>query len=150
MPVPHHRVIYVKECLLGGFALFALKAHHRRLTLQFLLPEGLPPLLVDAVSFVRLFHLLVDRALEVTPPKGSVVVRAQRAAGGIVFRVEDEGPWVAPKDIPRLFIAPSPETDLATAAQLARRLDGMLTASSGVDHKGLCVMLQIPMTPTLC
>jgi signal transduction histidine kinase len=142
-------VIQVKECLLGGFECFALKAHHKRLTLQFLLPDGLPPLLIDAESFVRVFQLLVDRALEVTLT-GGVIVRAQRSAGGIIIRVDDQGPWVAPRDVPRLFVPPSPETDLVMAAQLARRLDGALTANSGPDHKGLCFMLQIPLTPTLC
>ncbi|MBI3245981.1 MAG: HAMP domain-containing histidine kinase [Deltaproteobacteria bacterium] len=149
MPVTHHQVIQVKECLLGGFDLFALKAHHKRLTLQFLLPDGLPPLLIDAVSFVQVFHLLVDRALAVTST-GGVIVRAKRAAGGIMIRVEDEGPWVAPRDVPRLFVAPSPEADLVVAAQLARRLEGTLTAISGPKQKGLCVLLRIPMVPTLC
>ena len=149
MPAPHHRVIQVKECLMGGFDLFALKAHHKRLTLQFLLPEGLPPLLIDVVSFVRVFHILMDRALEVTST-GGVSLWAKRAAGGIELKVKDEGPWVAPRDVPRLFVEPSPEADLLVAAHLARRLDGALTASSGLDHKGLCLTLRIPLAPTLC
>jgi signal transduction histidine kinase len=77
-------------------------------------------------------------------------VRAKRAAGGIMIRVEDEGPWVAPRDVPRLFIDPSPEMGLVVAARLARRLEGTLTAISGPKQKGLCVLLRIPMAPTLC
>ena len=95
MPAPNYRVIQVAECLMGEFEHFACKAHHKRLTLQFQLPDGLPALLIDAVSFARAFHLLVDRALDVTQT-GGVRVQAKRAADGIVFRVEDGGRWVAP------------------------------------------------------
>jgi hypothetical protein len=149
MPAPHHRVIQVTECLMGEFELFARKAHHKRLTLQFLLPDRLPPLLIDAVSFARVFHLLVNRALDVTCT-GGVIVRAKRTAGGILFRVEDGGPWVAPRDIPRLFFAPSPDADLVAASDLARRLEGLLTVTGGREQKGLRVGLFVPMVPTLC
>jgi hypothetical protein len=149
MPAPNHRVIQVTECLMGEFELFARKAYHKRVTLQFLLPDGLPPLLIDVVSFARVFHLLVNRALDVTFT-GSVIVRAKRAAGWILFRVEDGGPWVAPRDIPRLFFAPSPDADLVVASDLARRLEGLLTVSSGLEQKGLRVRLFVPMVPTLC
>jgi len=149
MSAPHHRLIQVAECLMGEFERFACKAHHQRLTLQFLLPDSLPPLLIDAVSFARVFQLLVNRALDVTLT-GGVTVRAKRAAGGILFRVDDGGPWVAPRDIPRLFFAPSPDADLVAASDLARRLEGLLTVTSGAEQKGLRVRLLVPMAPTLC
>lgn len=88
---PHRRLVHPKDVLMGGFDLFALKAHHKRLTLQFRIPEGLPPLVIDPAPFIRVFHLLVDRAIEVTPT-GGVTVHAGRTAGGVVIVVEDEGP----------------------------------------------------------
>jgi K+-sensing histidine kinase KdpD len=142
------RFIYPKEVLTGGFEIFALKAHHKRLTLQFAIPAGLPPLLTDPATFVRVFHLLVDRAIEVTPT-GGVTVRAGRTAGGIVIVVEDEGPWVAPRDVPKLFLETSPDADLLLAARLTRRLDGLLTATSGGRQKGLCVTLLVPVVAAL-
>lgn len=149
MTAPHQRLIQVAECLMGEFELFACQAHHKRLTLQFLLPERLPPLLIDAVSFARVFQLLVHRALDVTLT-GGVTVRAKRAAGGILFWVADGGPWVAPPDIPRLFFGPSSDPDLVAASGIARRLEGLLTVTSGAEQKGLRVRLFVPMTPTLC
>jgi hypothetical protein len=149
MPAPHHRLIQVAECLMGEFEFFACKAHHKRLSLLFLVPDDLPPLLVDVASFARAFQLVVDRALAVTQT-GGVRVQAKRAAGGILFRVDDGGPWVAPRDIPRLFLGPSPDTNLVAAAQLARRLEGLLTATSGRGQGGLRVRLYVPMVPTLC
>ena len=70
---------------MGGFELFALKAHHKRLTLQFLLLDRLPLVLIDAVSFVRVFHVLMDRALDVTLTGGVPVGEARR------WRNRDQG-----------------------------------------------------------
>jgi len=148
MSPPYHRLIQVTECLMGEFEHFARKAHHQRLSLQFQLPDGLPLLLIDVVSFARAFHLVVDRALAVTQT-GGVRVQAKRAADGVVFRVEDGGRWVAPCDISQLFFGPSPETDFVIAAQLARQLDGRLTVTSGQKRRGLCVSLFVPLTPIL-
>jgi len=142
------RFIHPKEVLTGGFEIFALKAHQKRLTLRFAIPDGLPPLLTDPAIFVRVFHLLVDRAIDATP-SGGVIVRAGRTAGGVVIAVEDEGPWVAPGAVPKLFLESSPDADLCLAARLTRRLDGMLTATSGGRQKGLCVTLLVPVVPAL-
>jgi K+-sensing histidine kinase KdpD len=141
---PHQRWIRPKDFLMAGFDLFALKAHHKRVTLQFTIPEDLPPLLLDPVPFVRVLHLLVDRALDVTP-RGGVTVRARRTAEGVVIMVEDEGPSVAPMNMPKLFLGSSPDADLHLAAHLTRRLDGVLTASSGGRQQGLCINLWVPI-----
>jgi K+-sensing histidine kinase KdpD len=143
---PPKRIIHLKDVLLGGFEIFALKAHHKRVMLRFMIPDGLPPLIVDPITFVRLFQLLVDRALAVTAT-GGVTVRVRRTAGGVVLAVEDEGPWVAPRDVAKLFLEASPDADLCLATRLARRLDGVLTATSGGRQKGLCVTLFLPVVP---
>ena len=149
MKAPYQRVIHLKDFLTGGFDLFMLKAHHKRLTLKFTIPDGLPPLITNPVIFARVFSLLVDRAIDITPT-GGVTVRAGRTAGGVAIVVEDEGQWVAPRDVPKLFLETSPDADLCLAARLARRLDGMLTATSGGRQKGLCVTLLVPVVPALC
>jgi two-component system sensor histidine kinase ChiS len=141
-------LIHPKDVLMGGFDLFALKAHQKCLTLQFTIPDSLPLLVIDPVPFVRVFHLLVDRALEVTPT-GGVIVHAGRTAGGVVIVVEDEGPWVAPRDVAKLFLETSPDADLCLAARLTRRLDGLLTGTSGGRQKGLRVTLVVPMIAAL-
>ena len=141
---PHQRWIHPKDFLMAGFDLFALKAHQKRLTLQFTIPDGLPPLALDPVPFVRVLHLLVDRALDVTP-RGGVTVRVRRTAEGVVITVEDEGPPVAPMSVPKLFLSSSPDADLPLAARLTRHLDGVLTASSGGRQKGLCISLWVPI-----
>jgi hypothetical protein len=59
--------------------------------------------------------------------------------------VEDEGPSVAPMNMPKLFLGSSPDADLHLAARLTRRLDGVLTASSGGRQQGLCINLWVPI-----
>ena len=148
MKTSYQRVIHLKDFLTRGFDLFMLKAHHKRLTLKLTIADGLPPLVTNPVILARVFFLLVDRAIDVTPT-GGVTIRAGRTAGGIVIVVEDEGPWVAPRDVPRLFLEASPDVDLCLAARLTRRLDGLLTASSGRRQKGLCVTLLVPVVAAL-
>ncbi len=49
-----------------------------------------------------------------------------------------------PRDVPKLFLETSPDTDLCLAARLTRRLDGLLTASRGARQQGLRVTLLVP------
>lgn len=138
------QVVHSKEFLERVFEMFALKAHHHRLTLRFVLSEPLPSLIVDRILLARTLQLLIDRALEVTPV-GGIVVRAKRTAGEVVIVVDDGGPWVSPRDVPRLFLPGSVETDLLAAADLARQLGGMLSASGGRKRLGLRVRLLVPI-----
>jgi len=47
---------------------------------------------------------LVENALRHTPPGTQITVRLSRPAGaGICLAVEDDGPGVAPEDLPRLW-----------------------------------------------
>ena len=141
--VLHKRLICSREFLTSSFDLFALKAHHKRLALRFAIPEGLPRIFVDPFILDRIFSCLVDRALVVTPV-GGVTVGAGSAFGRLLIAVEDEGPWVAPTDVSRLFAESSPDEALRLAAHLARAVDGELVASSEGRRQGLCVTLTVP------
>jgi len=142
------QVVHSKEFLERAFEMFALKAHHHRLTLRFVLSETLPSLLVDRILLARTLQVLIDRALEVTLV-GGVVVRAKRTAGDVMVVVDDGGPWVPPRDVPRLFLPGSAETDLLAAADLARQLGGMLSAAGGREQLGLRVRLLVPILPAM-
>jgi signal transduction histidine kinase len=142
------QVVHVKELLEHAFEVFALKAHHHRVTLRFILAETLPIMIVDRALFARALHVVIDRALAVTIV-GGVIVRARRTAGEVVIGVDDSGPWVSPRDVPRLFLPGSTDPDLLVAADLARRLCGTLTASGGSEHYGLRVKLIVPLLPEM-
>jgi heavy metal sensor kinase len=46
---------------------------------------------------------LVDNALKYTPAGGRVVLRALRAGDRVAIEVEDNGPGIAPEDLPRIW-----------------------------------------------
>jgi signal transduction histidine kinase len=137
------RLLYPKDFLTGSFEIFALKAHHKRLTLRFAIPGGLPRMFVDPILLAQVFYCLVDRAIAVTPT-GGVTIRAGMTLGRLVIAVEDEGPWVAPMEVAKLFGEASPDEDLCLAARLARALGGELTATGEGRRHGLCVTLTVP------
>ena len=56
---------------------------------------------------------------------------------------------MSPRDVPRLFLPGSAETDLLVAADLARQLGGRLSASGGREQLGLRVRLLVPILPAL-
>ncbi len=142
------QAVHCKELLERVFELFALKAHHQRLTIRFALSETLPSIMVDRMLFARTLQLLIDRALDVTPA-GGVVVRAKRTAGEVVITIDDGGPWVSPLDVWRLFLPGSTDTDLLTAANFARQLGGILSATGKREQRGMRVRLLVPILPAL-
>jgi K+-sensing histidine kinase KdpD len=131
------------DFLTGVFDLFALKAHHRRLTLRFAIPASLPRVFFDPIVLARVFYCLVDRALAVTP-SGGVTVRAWWTVGRLMIMVEDEGPWVAPMDVARLVSEASPDPDLRLAARLVQSVKGDLAATSEGRPQGLCITVTVP------
>ncbi|EMO7186476.1 phosphate regulon sensor histidine kinase PhoR [Pluralibacter gergoviae] len=79
----------------------ALALSHGRQTLHFEVEQGLKVFgseeqLRSAVSN------LVYNAVNHTPEGTAIMVRWQRAPGGALFSVEDDGPGIAPQHIPRL------------------------------------------------
>lgn len=75
------------------------------------LPMGLPPVQVDRGRISQVFLNLLENAVQHSPRGGSVVVRAEPAAGtageterqGVRFVVEDSGPGFLPGDLHHVF-----------------------------------------------
>lgn len=85
------------------------------------LPGDLPPLRANPEKLQRVLFNLVQNALRHTPSDGSVVVRAQAAAGGEAVEVEvaDTGSGIPAADRERVF-----ETFYRAGAEGAARSDG--------------------------
>jgi len=139
----HERLIQPRDFFLGSFDLFALKAHQNRLRLRFMIPASLPKMILDPIILARVFYALVDRAVTVTQ-QGKVDVRIGLRGGRLVVAVEDEGPWMNPRDVATLFTASSPDTELRTAVNLARTIKGDLTATNEGRLCGLYAKLTVP------
>lgn len=113
------------------------RAQGRRLTLQ--LPEApLPPLVTDGGRLTQLLTILLQNALDHTPPGTPVELTLQPAPGRLRLRVIDHGPGI-PDDrkeqvFDRFFRADASRTrkenfglGLSVARELARGLGAALT-----------------------
>ncbi|MEH3053318.1 MAG: HAMP domain-containing sensor histidine kinase [Patulibacter minatonensis] len=94
--------------------------------------------LIDGDRVLQLLRALVDNVLTHTPEGTSVRVGARRRGGRVEFTVADDGPGIpknAQRDIFEAFVT-SDETrgsglGLAIGRELARRMQGDLTVTSG-------------------
>lgn len=65
--------------------------------------EHLPHVCADGYRLERILTNLLTNALKYSPPEKPVWVRAERAGEDVLVSVSDEGPGIAPEDIPYLF-----------------------------------------------
>lgn len=99
---------------------------------------------------------LIKNASEHAPRGGHVEVALARDPLEVQITVEDDGPGIAPEDLPHLFerfyrgahaAAGSAGIGLALAAELARAQGGNVTAENRVPGPGARFILRLPMRP---
>lgn len=68
-------------------------------------PSGQPyPILGQSIVLRELMNNLIDNAIRYTPQGGTITVRVYGSAiGGVRFEIEDNGPGIAPADLPHIF-----------------------------------------------
>jgi signal transduction histidine kinase len=71
--------------------------------LQAEIASGLPPVRADADAIVTALINLLDNALKYTPADKRIVIRASRAAGMVVFEVQDNGIGIPVREQRRIF-----------------------------------------------
>ena len=67
------------------------------------IPADLPPVTADPDRLARIFTNLISNALKYSAPNAPVHVRARSTGGEVEVAVVDQGPGIAPEDIPHLF-----------------------------------------------
>lgn len=82
--------------------LYESVAEDKGIRLKFEAPDGLA-VKGDPSMLRRMLANLVDNALKFTPPGGEVLVTIAKAGPEIVFTVRDNGPGIAPEDLPRIW-----------------------------------------------
>ena len=61
------------------------------------------PALFDPQLLSRVLRHLLENAARYTPPGSRIVLRSRRGSGRLEFEVEDNGPGIAPADLPLIF-----------------------------------------------
>jgi signal transduction histidine kinase len=64
---------------------------------------GLPRVLVDKERILQVLQNLVGNAIKFSAAGSSVVLRARQVDGQVRLSVKDNGPGIAPQDVPHLF-----------------------------------------------
>jgi two-component system sensor histidine kinase KdpD len=95
-----HLELWTADSLIAG-ALDALGRDAARVAA--VLPEGLPPVRVDAAQIERVLLNLLENALKFTPEPWGVELSAQSVDDELVLRVVDRGPGVPATDRERVF-----------------------------------------------
>lgn len=82
---------------------FGTRAEAAGVLLRVTYPDRLPLARVDAALIERAIGNLIDNAIRVTPPGGTVELRVRPDAEGVRVEVADTGPGVATDDQARVF-----------------------------------------------
>jgi two-component system sensor histidine kinase BaeS len=111
----------------------------------------LPELEADPVRLRQVLDNLVANAVRYSAPGGSVRIVAHVADGETEFPVEDNGPGIAPDDLPHLFGRFSKSADskgsgfgLAIAKSLVESHGGLISARSE-PHQGTTITFRLPL-----
>jgi signal transduction histidine kinase len=103
-------------------------------------------------ELLRLCTFLLRNAAAVTPPGGTIAVRARRSEDTAVLTIEDAGPAVAPEQLGELF-TPYPvrregtnSLELAACKSLVRRLQGTIAAQNRPEG-GVAVTVELAVLP---
>ena len=83
--------------------LFQPRADERGIHLACELAPDLPPIRCDERRLVQVLSNLLGNALKFTPDGGNIVLRVARDDAAIRFAVSDNGPGIAPDQLPHLF-----------------------------------------------
>jgi len=75
----------------------------KQITLRFTTDPDLPVVAIDFTQMERVVANLLDNAIKYTPAGGAVEVSIHRTIGHIALVVRDNGPGIAPEELPSLF-----------------------------------------------
>ena len=78
-------------------------AREENVQLRLLLEPSLPPVSCDQQRALQVFANLLNNAIKVTPPEGTVTLAARRERRRVRFEVTDTGPGVPEKDRELIF-----------------------------------------------
>lgn len=126
-----------------------------------LAPDGTAGALIagDADRVQQAIAAIIDNAIKFSPPGGAITVSGAVEDGAAVLRIVDQGPGVAPDELPRIFDPYVQGTSgralggtglgLSLARFITEAYRGTIMAQRGAGKEqggeGLCVTLRLPI-----
>jgi two-component system OmpR family sensor kinase len=105
--------------------------------------ESLPPLLADHDLLVVALYNVLDNAIKFSQPGDRILARAFEEGDRLIFQVEDNGPGIAPEDLPHIWEnlfrgrdahrVPGSGIGLGLVRSIIQRHDGTVTVASQPD-----------------
>jgi signal transduction histidine kinase len=136
------RVVPLSEAVQGAVVLCRPEATEKRIRVD--VDLGAAGAAACSPKLARVAHTLLDNAVRYTPEGGRVAIRARLDDAGITLTVEDDGPGIAPEELPRVFEAfwradPARSSrgtglGLTLAKRIVEALGGRIEASSDPDR----------------
>ncbi len=98
----HPETISILDLMNSVCDVYQIPAEEKQITLTKIVPKGLS-VLADPGRLYQVIANLVDNGVKYTPPHGRVTLTASQEGPGIKICVEDTGPGIPEKDIPKIF-----------------------------------------------
>jgi signal transduction histidine kinase len=141
------------QMLRQDLAAFAPTAIARNIEISLESPDTLTAR-VDVLAFQSVMQNLVENAIRYGNQGGQIIVGLRRAERGITLTIADDGPGIPESDrtkvFDRFYRGSSHERSgtglgLAIVRQAAVRLGSELNLAEGLDGRGCCFTLTVPL-----
>lgn len=103
MFTPMRSAVQVETAFQDAANLLLPLAQAKDMELKGEFPEEMLIISADPILFRRVLENLLENAIKYSPPKTSVVFRAERKDREVLFAVQDQGPGIPSEDLPHLF-----------------------------------------------
>lgn len=100
---PLSSAVQVEQECQEVLARLAVRAEARGITLQADFPQGVVVLQADPLLLQRALENLLENAIKYSAPGSRVLLKVRESPQEVQFSVQDEGPGIAPSDLPHLF-----------------------------------------------
>ncbi len=132
---------------------FASMAKDKEITLKLQVDENLPEIFFDRDRLNQILNNLISNAVKYTPPKGEILVKAEKISNAVKISVIDNGAGIPSEKIPELFskFKQFGKTDggtglgLVIAKGIVEAHGGQIYAESKVGH-GSTFSFTLPLT----
>ncbi len=146
----------LQKLLTREAAKFILQFQEKSVTLRRIMPEDIPPVMMDDKRIGQVISNLLTNALRYTPSGGTIEMGMRREGTMAAVWVRDTGPGIPPEALPRIFdrfyrvdrsrsrTSGGTGLGLAIAKHFVEAHGGAIRAESEMG-KGTCIQFTLPL-----